>query len=251
MHNRLRPKCHHRIVNVPSDARWLSLSTRISFIHLGRRNLSIRAKQATKKVFMMRNTNEIPTPSQTQRLEVAGMMKEDPTMKARTSEREVTKIDNPTWPNVRERRPVTASLSSLQGRRVSTLNRPDVVKSSSCDLGQRRGFFSVTLTISPTSPSATDEFNISCDFSTLMVWMITNISSIPIPRRSAGMMRLTLVQKRPIKAQEHTIRTTDRPTAVRPATETSRPVIKSPDDICKEFLAQYCNTFLLLPTPTT
>ena len=43
-------------------------------------------------------------------------------------------------------------------------------------------------------------------------------------------MRLTLVQKSPIKLQEHIIRITERPTAARPETATRKPVTKSPVD---------------------
>ena len=63
--------------------------------HLGRRCLSISARQATKKVFIRTKTKLMPTPSQTQREEVAGMMNVEPTTKANTSDNDVTKMDRP------------------------------------------------------------------------------------------------------------------------------------------------------------
>ena len=66
------------------------------------------AKHATKKVFMRTKTKLMPIPSQMHRDDVAGMMKVEPTMKAKTSDKEVTKMERPTLPTVRESRAVTA-----------------------------------------------------------------------------------------------------------------------------------------------
>ena len=64
----------------------------------------------------------------------------------------------------------------------------------------------------------------SAALASLTDWMMTNMSSIPMPNRIGGMMRLTLVQNRPISPQQLVIRTTERKTAVRPAMETQKPV---------------------------
>ena len=83
---------------------------------------------------------------------------------------------------------------------------------------------------SPTAPTGRCN-RISAAFSSFMVWMMTNMSSIPMPRSIGGMMRLMLVQKSPHIAQQLVIRMTERATAAIPANDTQTPVNKWPERV--------------------
>ena len=51
-----------------------------------------------------------------------------------------------------------------------------------------------------------------------------------MPNRIGGMIKWTFVQNKPINAQQEVIKKTDRPTAIRPARETQRPVVQWPGE---------------------